>query len=60
VSVARFVQTPLQFTRPAWQVSWHVPAMQTDPAGQAWPQPAQLAESVSRLTHVPPQFVRPA
>ena len=37
---------PPQSASPAWQESPHVPAEQTFPAGQAMPQPPQLAPSV--------------
>ena len=55
-----FTQLPAQLTSGDWQVTWHVPATQMEPAGQIRPQPPQLFSSTCVSTHTPPQFVRPA
>jgi hypothetical protein len=61
----------LQLTRPAWQLSEQLPALQTWPFAQAVPGPPspfaphplvapQYKRSVPGLTHPPLQFTKPA
>jgi len=46
---------PPQFVSPAWQVTPQVPAEQTLPAGQAFPQAPQLDESLAVAVQIPLQ-----
>jgi hypothetical protein len=45
-SVSMSTQPPPQLNSPAWQESWHVPELQTLPAGQGIPHDPQLLISV--------------
>jgi hypothetical protein len=60
LSVCSFTHVPPHAVRLAWQVSAHVPAEQTSPAGHACPHAPQLDVSVCVLEHTPLQFDRPA
>jgi hypothetical protein len=48
-SVASFVQRPPQSASPARQVAWQLLLAQSSPAGQTFPQLAQLFTSAVRL-----------
>jgi hypothetical protein len=52
-------QTPLQLVSPAPHDTTHTPALHTCPRRTRVPQAPQLARSVWRSRHTPPQLVRP-
>ena len=66
-SVCGSTHLPPQFTRPAWQETWQLPALHTWPDVHAVPADAPLqvplapqkARSVAGFTQVPPQLTKP-
>ena len=60
LSVCVFTQTPEQFVSPDWQLTAHVPPLQTWPEAQTRPQAPQLAMSLCVLTQAPEQFTWPS
>ncbi len=56
----RLAQAPLQFVRPIWQVTEHIPLEQTLPGEQTTPHPPQLFTSLWRLTQVEPPPAPPS
>jgi hypothetical protein len=67
-SVSGSTHVPSQSTRPDWQLTWQVPALQTSPAAQAWPalppvhapDAPQCPRSWSGSTHFPSHWTSPA
>lgn len=58
-SDATSMQRPLQKACPLGQLCEQVPPWHTAPAVQVWPQPPQLASSVSRSAQRPEHVVSP-
>jgi hypothetical protein len=60
LSVVRSRQVPVQFVRPAAQLTWQAPLEQTCPGAQAVPQAPQFARSFCVSRQTPVQLVVPA